>query len=243
MKKLMIIALVSTMFGLGAAAETTAVTETSTEKITSDMKIYIGDSLVSLPREIGSIQKHQNKVSKWAKITSKVAGIAGSAGMLGAVVGAHSGSVSGFQAGVAALSTASTVETAADATNFFAGMEGLDIVVPSAHSPMVIKAPGSDIRILFTTTSPKSPDEIVRVVKFEQDKKERRLQWVNYSYSLLSSKKAKKSGYKIFDWEKTGDNTYILTLSVSELTPGEYAVMTNDISNVMAIPTPTFRIE
>ena len=239
----MIIALMTTMFGMGVYADSVNDSIPAQEHITSDTKLFVGDSLVTLPREVGTLQKHQNKVSKWAKITGKVAGVAGSLGALGTVVGAHTGNLSGARAGLTAISSASTVGTIADATDAFAGMEGYDIVLTPAQSPFAIKSAGKDVRILYTTVYQKSPDETVRIIKFEKDKKERRFQWMNFSYPLLSSKKAEKSGDRIFDWEKISDNTYILTLPADIAKPGEYAIVSGETVSISAIPAPTFRIE
>jgi hypothetical protein len=243
MKRIMIIALMSTMFGMGVYADSVNDSIPTQENITSDIKLFVGDSLVTLPREVGTLQRHQNKVSKWAKITGKVAGVAGSLGALGTVVGAHAGSISGARAGLTALSSATTVSTIADATDAFAGMEGYDIVLTPAQSTVAIKADGKDVRILYTTVYQKTPDETVRIIKFAKDKKERRFQWFNYSYPLLTSKKAEKSGYIVFKWQKTGENTYIITIPAEVVKPGEYAIVSGETVSISAIPAPTFRIE
>lgn len=243
MKRIMIIALMSTMFGMGVYADLVNDSITTQEYITSDIKLFVGDSLVTLPREVGTLQKHQNKVSKWAKITGKVASVAGSLGALGTVVGAHTGNLSGARAGLTAISSASTVGTIADATDAFAGMEGYDIVFTPAQSTVAIKSDGKDVRILYTTVYQKTPDETVRIIKFAKDKKERRFQWFNYSYPLLTSKKAEKSGYIVFKWQKTGENTYIITIPAEVVKPGEYAIVAGEAISATTIPAPTFRIE
>lgn len=243
MKRIMIIALMSTMFGLGLFAETNELTKFVSENPTSEVKIFDGDSLVTLPREVGSLQRHQNRVSKWAKITGKIADVASSAGMLGTVIGANTGGLSGLNAGMTTISTASTVGSIANATDAFAGMEGYDIVLTPAQSTVAIKSAGKDVRILYTTVYQKTPDETLRIIKFEKDKKERRFQWFNYSYPLLSSKKAEKSGYVVFKWEKTGENTYIITIPAEVVKPGEYAIVSGDAITATGIPAPTFRVE
>lgn len=102
------------------AAETDSVV---TKKPTSDVKVYVGDTLYTMPREVGTLQKHRNKVSKWARIAGNASSVVGAAGMLGSMVGAHSGSLSGFSSGMIASSSATVVGRAAEAADSFGGME------------------------------------------------------------------------------------------------------------------------
>ena len=240
MKKTMIIALVSIIFGLGAQA---ANIPDSTHVVSSDVKVYVGDSLFVLPREMGVMKEHHNKVSKWSKIVGKVAGVASMAGVAGTMLGTSAGSLSGIQTATTVISSAGVIETAADAADKFAGMHGLDIVLTPAHSPFVIKAKGKDVNVLITLSPDRTPEEEVRVIAFDVEKNERHIQWWNMSYPLLSSKKGKKAGYKVFTWKQTGENTYIVTIPADVTEPGEYAIVMRDAGIAASIPVPTFRIE
>lgn len=236
----MIIALVSMMFGLGVHATTVADT---TQVVSSAVKMYVGDSLVILPREMGVMKEHHNKVSKWSKIVGKVAGVASMAGVAGTILGTSAGSLSGIQTATSVISSAGVIETAADAADKFAGMHGLDVVLTPAHSPFATKAKGKDVNILITLSPGRTPEDEVRVITFNVEKNERHIQWWNMSYPLLSSKKGKKAGYKVFTWTQTGKNTYIITIPADVTEPGEYAIVMRDAGVAASIPVPTFRIE
>lgn len=64
-----------------------------------------------LPKESGTIGKHENKAKKWGKLLGGAASIVGAAGSLGAIGAASSGSVSGVMTGVRVMGTASSVGT------------------------------------------------------------------------------------------------------------------------------------
>ena len=240
MKKTMIIALVSIIFGLGAQA---ANIPDSTHVVSSDVKVYVGDSLFVLPREMGVMKEHHNKVSKWSKIVGKVAGVAGAAGFAGTMIGVSSGSIGGIHAATTVMSSSSAVESMAGAADAFSGMHGYDIVLTPAHSTFALKSKGKDVNFLVTLPSGHTPEDLIRIITFDVEKNERHIQWWNMSYPLLSSKKGKKAGYKVFTWKQTGENTYIVTIPADVTEPGEYAIVMRDAGIAASIPVPTFRIE
>ena len=99
----------------------------------------------TLPKENGDIQKHQNKVSKFAKIAGAASRIGGAAGLLGV---ATAGSVSGVMTGIRVMGTASSIGSVASAADVLAGVEGMDIVFDGGKSAYQVKADG-DIRLLI----------------------------------------------------------------------------------------------
>ena len=77
--------------------------------------ILTSDSTLDvLPKENGSLQKHMNKVSKWAKIASHASSIVGAAGALG---GSAGGSSSALMTGAKVAGSAVSVSSAAGAVD------------------------------------------------------------------------------------------------------------------------------
>lgn len=101
-----------------------------------------------LPKESGTIGKHENKAKKWGKLLGGAASIVGAAGSLGAIGAASSGSVSGVMTGVRVMGTASSVGTAADAVSGLAGSSGMDIIFKGGKSAYTVQR-GQDVRLLI----------------------------------------------------------------------------------------------
>lgn len=193
-----------------------------------------------LPKENGDIQKHQNKVSKFAKIAGAVSRIGGAAGMLGV---ATAGSVSGVMTGVRVMGTASSVGSVASAADVLAGAEGMDIVFDGGSSTYQVKTSG-DIRLLIRGENNEAdPMEMYRIVRFQKSKKDRRIQWMQFEPSLLGSEKAQKAGYVTFEGHKYGDQSYLLTIPASEVKSGEYGIFYMSIITATAIPVGTFSVK
>ena len=73
--------------------------------------ILTSDStFATLPKESGTLGKHQNKVKKWSKLLGGAARIVGAGGMIGA---ATAGSVGGVINGIRVAGTAGSVASAA----------------------------------------------------------------------------------------------------------------------------------
>lgn len=89
-----------------------------------------------LPKESGTIGKHQNKVSKWSKVLGNVAQFAGAAGVVGM---ATSGSASGIINGARTVGTAMGVSNAVDAVSGLAGSVGMDIIFKGGKSAYQLK--------------------------------------------------------------------------------------------------------
>ena len=68
------------------------------------------------------------------------------------------------------------------------------------------------------------PMELYRIVRFNASKKDRRIQWMEFSPTLLGSEKVQKSGYVNFVAHKYGNQSYILTFPENEMIPGEYGI-------------------
>ena len=194
----------------------------------------------TLPKENGDIQKHQNKVSKFAKIAGAASRIGGAAGMLGV---ATAGSVSGVMTGIRVMGTASSVGSIASAADVLAGVEGMDIVFNGGKSAYQVKADG-DIRLLIKgANNDTDPMEMYRIVRFAKSKKDRRIQWTQFEPALLGSEKAQKAGYVAFEGHKYGEQSYLLTIPASELKSGEYGIFYMSIITATAIPVGTFSVK
>ena len=193
-----------------------------------------------LPKENGDIQKHQNKVSKFAKIAGAASRIGGAAGMLGV---ATAGSVSGVMTGVRVMGTASSVGSVASAADVLAGVEGMDIVFDGGSSTYQVKTSG-DIRLLIKGEDNEADAmEMYRIVRFQKSKKDRRIQWTQFEPALLGSEKAQKAGYVAFEGHKYGDQSYLLTIPASEVKSGEYGIFYMSIISTSVIPVGTFSVK
>lgn len=95
-------------------------------------------TFVELPKENGTIKKHENKVSKWAKIAKSASSLAGAAGLVG--IGT-SGSMSGVTAGARVITTASGVSSAASSIGTLADAVGMDIVFDGKASSYSVAIP------------------------------------------------------------------------------------------------------
>ena len=126
MRKYVFLALLLAAFQSATAQEVTA---PEPEFINSYCILTSDSTYASLPKESGSIGKHQNKVKKWSKLIGGAANIAGAAGIVG--IGT-AGSMSGVVTGAKVVSTASSVGTAASTVNGLAGSEGMDIIFKSS---------------------------------------------------------------------------------------------------------------
>ena len=194
----------------------------------------------TLPKENGDIQKHQNKVSKFAKIAGAASRIGGAAGLLGV---ATAGSVSGVMTGVRVMGTASSVGSVASAADVLAGVEGMDIVFDGGSSTYQVKTSG-DIRLLIKGENNEAdPMEMYRIVRFQKSKKDRRIQWTQFEPALLGSEKAQKAGYVAFEGHKYGDQSYLLTIPASEVKSGEYGIFYMSIISTSVIPVGTFSVK
>jgi len=193
-----------------------------------------------LPKENGSIQKHQNKVSKFAKIAGAASRIGGAAGLLGV---ATAGSASGVMTGIRVMGTASSVGSVASAADVLAGVEGMDIVFDGSKSDYQVKTSG-DVKFLIKgENNDTDPMEMYRIVRFVKSKKDRRIQWMQFEPALIGSEKAQKAGYVTFEGHKYGEQSYLLTIPTSEVKSGEYGIFYMSIITATTIPVGTFSVK
>ena len=116
---------------LAAGSASAQVTIQEPEFVGSYCILTSDESFDVLPKENGEIQKHQNKVSKFAKLAGGLSRVAGAAGVIGV---ATAGSATGVMNGIKVMSTTHGVASAADAANVLAGVEGMDIVFEGGSS-------------------------------------------------------------------------------------------------------------
>ena len=163
------------------------------------------DSFESLPREIGTIKRHENIVS------NATGGV---------------GNVS------------SSVTTAGE----LAGSKGKDIVLEGGHSSYVVPKDMKTISLVIKAKDNElDPMGLYLIVRFNASKKDRRIQWMDFSPALLGSEKAQKSGYVNFIAHKYGEQSYTLTFPEKEMIPGEYGIFLSAV-NGTTIPVGTFSI-
>ena len=196
-----------------------------------------------LPKESGTIGKHENKAKKWGKLLGGAASIAGAAGSLGAIGAASNGSISGAMTGIRVMGTASSVGTVADAVSGLAGSSGMDIIFKGGKSAYTVQK-GQDVRLLIKgEKNDIDPRDNYRIVRFNASKKERRIQWMEFESSLIGSEETKKAGYVGFTGHKYGEQSYLLTIPASELEKGEYGIFFMSIITATSIPVGTFSVK
>ncbi len=163
------------------------------------------DSFESLPREIGTIKRHENIVSN---ATGGVGNVSSSVTTAGAL----------------------------------AGTKGMDIVLEGGHSSYVVPKDMKTISLVIKAKDNDiDPMELYRIVRFNGSKKDRCIQWMEFSPALLGNEKAQKSGYVNFIAHKYGEQSYILTFPEKEMIPGEYGIFLSAV-NGTTIPIGTFSI-
>ena len=118
----------------------------------------------------------------------------------------------------------------------------MDIVLEGGHSSYVVPKDMKTISFVIKAKNNEiDPMELYRIVRFNSSKKDRRIQWMDFSPAFLGSEKAKKSGYVNFIAHKYGEQSYTLTLPENEMLPGEYGIFFS-IINGITIPVGTFSI-
>ena len=194
-----------------------------------------------LPKESGTIKKHQSKFSRLAKVVSAVATVGGA---VGGIVGVNAGSFGAFEAGMKTMGTAANVGEMADAADVLAGAEGMDIVFDGGASSYSVPEGMRDVRLLIKGYSnEQDPMSIYRIVRFSTSKKERRIQWMEIKPALLGSSKAEKGGYVNFTGHKYGNQSYLITIPESELKKREYGIFYMSIITSTSLPVGTFSVK
>lgn len=234
-----IFAIAMMLTAVSASAQEVKVTEP--EFINSYCILTSDSTFATLPKESGTIGKHQNKVSKWSKIIGGAADIVGAGGMIGA---ATAGSVGGVINGVRVMGGAAGVANAAGTVSGLAGSSGMDIIFKGGHSSYSFKANGSNVRLLIKGESNETdPLDCYRIVRFKGSKKERRIQWIEFESSLIGTEETKNAGYVQFEGHKYGNQSYLLTIPASEMEKGEYGIFYMSIITATTIPVGTFSIK
>ena len=122
-------------------------------------------------------------------------------------------------------------------------VEGMDIAFAGGKSAHSIKNDGKNIRLLIKAEkNDYDPMGIYRIVRFKASKKDRRIQWLTLLPAVLGSSDAQKKGYLSFSGHKYGNQSYLLTIPVSELEPGEYGIISMAVASAQEIPFGTFSI-
>ena len=220
-----------------ATGSTFAQVTVSEPEFIGSYNILTSDSTyAALPKESGTLGKHENKVKKMSKWIRGLADLAGAGGMVGAATGVING--------IRVASTASRVASAAGTVSGLAGSSGMDVIFKGGHSSYVLKSDGQNVRLLIKGENNEyDPMDVYRIVRFNESKKERRIQWVEFESALIGSEETKKAGYVQFAGQKYGEKSYLLTIPASELEKGEYGIFFTSIITATAIPVGTFRVK
>lgn len=198
----------------------------------------------ALPKENGTIGKHENKAKSVLGKIGKIANVASAGGALGAMVGVNTGNIGGALTGLKVAGTASSVASTASSVSALAGSVGMDIIFPGKSSSYTYTSNGNDIRLLIKgENNEQDPMGIYRIVRFNSSKKERRIQWMELEPSVLSSAEEKKGGYVTFSGHKYGAQSYLLTIPAAEVEAGEYGIFYMSIVTATAIPVGTFSVK
>ena len=234
-----VIASAMMLTAVSASAQEVKVAEP--EFINSYCILTSDSTFAALPKESGTIGKHENKVKKWSKWIGGAADIVGAGGMIGA---ATAGSVGGVINGVRVMGGAAGVASAAGTVSGLAGSSGMDIIFKGGHSSYSVNADGNNVRLLIKGDNNETdPMDSYRIVRFKESKKERRIQWIEFESALIGSDETKKAGYVQFEGHKYGNQSYLLTIPASELEKGEYGIFYMSIITATTIPVGTFSVK
>ena len=233
--------LISIAMLLATGSTFAQVTASEPEFINSYNILTSDSTCAALPKESGTLGKHENKVKKVSKWIRGVADMAGAGGMIGA---ATAGSVGGVINGIRVASTAGSVASAAGTVSGLAGSSGMDVIFKGGHSSYAVKADGQDVRLLIKGENNEyDPMDVYRIVRFNTSKKERRIQWVEFESALIGSEETKNAGYVQFTGQKYREKSYLLTIPASELEKGEYGIFYTSIITATTIPVGTFSVK
>ena len=233
--------LISIAMFLATGSTFAQVTASEPEFINSYNILTSDSTYAALPKESGTLGKHENKVKKVSKWIRGVADMAGAGGMIGA---ATAGSVGGVINGICVASTAGSVASAAGTISGLAGSSGMDVIFKGGHSSYAVKADGQDVRLLIKGENNEyDPMDVYRIVRFNTSKKERRIQWVEFESALIGSEETKNAGYVQFTGQKYREKSYLLTIPASELEKGEYGIFYTSIITATTIPVGTFSVK
>ncbi len=236
-KNLVLFAMVLT--AVSAHAQEVKVSEP--EFINSYCILTSDSTFATLPKESGSIGKHENKVSIWTKIINKATDVVSAGGMIGV---ATAGSVGGVVKGIKVMGAASGVSSAASSVSALAGSAGMDVIFKGAHSSYTVKKDGLPIRLIIKgEKNDTDPMDCYRIVRFNSAKKERWIRWMEFESSLIGSDETKNAGYVQFEGHKYGEQSYLLTIPATELEKGDYGIFYMSIITATTIPVGTFTVK
>lgn len=196
-----------------------------------------------LPKENGTLGKHENKAKSVLGKIGKVANVVSAGGALGAMVGVNTGNINGALTGIKAAGTASSISSMASSVSALAGSAGMDVIFQGKSSSYTLFTEGDISLIVKGENNEQDPMGIYRIVRFNTTKKERRIQWMEFEPSVLGSAEAKKGGYISFSGHKYGEQSYLLTIPASEVESGEYGIFYMSIITATAIPVGTFSVK
>jgi hypothetical protein len=152
--------------------------------------------------------------------------------------------MSGVMTGAKVVGAASSVSSAASAADILAGAEGMDIVFNGGSSAYVVKGTGKEVQLLIKGENNETdPMEVYRIVRFVKNKKDRRIQWMQFEPALIGSEKAEEAGYVNFTGHKYGGQSYLLTIPAEEMKKGEYGIFYLSLITASAVPVGTFSVK
>ena len=233
--------LISFTMLLASGSAFAQVTAPEPEFINSYCILTSDSTFAALPKESGTLGKHENKARKWSKIIVLAASIAGAGGMIGV---ATAGSMTGVINGVRVIGAAGGVASAASTVSGLAGSSGMDVIFKGKSSSFTVQQKAGDVRLLIKgERNDIDPMDIYRIVRFNTKKKERRIQWIEFEPALIGTKETINAGFVPFHGQKYGEQSYLLTIPASELEKGEYGIFYTSIITATSIPVGTFSIK
>lgn len=176
-----------------------------------------------------------NKVRKASRVARKVAGAGDVAGTAMVASGLLGKGVKAVTKGISMWGKANQMRKAADITDLLGGKEAHDLVFDGAHSSVSIPLAGQDVKIMLKFTGDSqllNPTDYYRIVRMDEYKGDRYMQYMEFDYSLIKSEQIKKGGYVEFMAKmiedgatKEENDIYLLTIPAEEALAGEYALV------------------
>ncbi len=114
----------------------------------------------------------------------------------------------------------------------FAGGMNMYMTVKGHTSPNVIVSSDSDVRLIVRVeNNDVDPEGIIRVMNFEQKKKERRVRFMETK--ITGTEMSESESYLTYNARKYGETCYLITIPQSQLKSGcEYGILSSEVGAV-----------
>lgn len=85
--------------------------------------------------------------------------------------------------------------------------------------------------------------DLLRIFKLDASKKERRVQWMEFDMNSVDEKNPSPKDFIPFEACKYGKRSYLITVPVEALSPGQYAIVYTAAEQNNMMPVSTFAVE